>query len=251
MKTHNRVLLITGATGGIGTATCLLAAEKSYDIAVHYHNNDAKASKLVETLLSKGAKAISVKANLCNEKDIVRMYEKIDAALGPLTDLVNNAGTLFSASRLDHMDAARIKEVLELNALGPMLCSKHAILRMSPRYDGKGGNIVNISSRASQLGSPNEYVDYAASKGALDSLTVGLSLELAEENIRVNAVRPGFIYTDIHAKSGDKNRVEKIKHKIPMKRGGEASEVANAILWLLSDQSSFCTGSFIDVSGGK
>jgi NAD(P)-dependent dehydrogenase (short-subunit alcohol dehydrogenase family) len=179
------------------------------------------------------------------------MFDEIDAKLGVISDLVNNAGVLYHKSRLDELSIDRLHSVFNINVIGYILCSKYAIKRMSTRYGGNGGKIVNVSSAASRLGSPNEYIDYAASKGAIDSLTRGLSLELASEKIRVNAVRPGFIYTNIHSKSGDANRVDKLKELIPLKRGGTAIEVAKAIMWLLSNDSAYCTGSFIDIAGGK
>jgi len=196
-------------------------------------------------------RAVAVQADVSVEGDVVRLFETCDRELGVLSALVNNAGILETQMRVDAMDAARLQRVFATNVVGAFLCAREAVRRMSTRRGGRGGAIVNISSGASRLGSPNEYVDYAATKGAIDTLTIGLAREVAEEGIRVNAVRPGFIYTDIHASGGEPNRVERVKTIVPMKRGGTAEEVARAILWLLSDEASYTTGAFIDVTGGK
>ena len=198
-----------------------------------------------------GAQAIAVRADVSNEEEIIGLFTRVDEELGPITALVNNAGTVGLKSRVDEMSESRILHTLRTNVLGPILCSRHAVLRMSPRYGGQGGNIVNVSSGAARLGSPNEYVDYAASKGALDTFTLGLSKELAGEGIRVNAVRPGLIFTEFHALSGDPGRVSKLESSIPMGRGGRPEEVAEAIIWLLSDKASYATGTFIDLCGGR
>lgn len=247
----NKVLIITGASRGIGAATAMLAAARGYDICVNYLQNKQAADSIVKETEKIGSRAISVAADVGREGDVVRLFETVDAKLGTATALVNNAGILETQMRVEDMDAGRIKRVLQANVTGSFLCAREAIKRMSTKYGGTGGVIVNVSSGASRLGSPGEYVDYAASKGAIDTFTIGLSQEVAEEGIRVNAVRPGFIYTDIHASGGEPNRIERVKEFVPMKRGGTAGEVANAILWLLSDESSYSTGAFIDVCGGR
>jgi len=198
-----------------------------------------------------GAVAIAVRADVSIEDEVIRLFNRVDAELGPVTALVNNAGTVGHKSRVDEMSEFRILQTLKVNVLGPILCAKHAVRRMSPRHGGQGGNIVNVSSAAARLGSPNEYVDYAASKGAVDTFTLGLSKELAGEGIRVNGVRPGYIYTEFHALSGDADRVSKLESAIPMGRGGRAEEVAEAIIWLLSDKASYATGTVIDLAGGR
>ena len=249
---NDNILLVTGASGGIGAATSILAAKNNYNaIAVHYLNNKIQAEEVAHQIALNNIKVMTVQADISNENDVEYMYKKIDSSLGKLTSLVNNAGIVCKKSRLDSMSFERLQNIFNINIIGYILCSKYAIKRMSTLYGANGGQIVNVSSAASRLGSPNEYIDYAASKGAIDSLTTGMSLELSSEGIRVNAVRPGFINTSIHSKSGDANRVEKLISKIPLGRGGEAIEVANAILWLLSNESSYCTGSFIDLAGGK
>ncbi|MNZ67325.1 Glucose 1-dehydrogenase [compost metagenome] len=198
-----------------------------------------------------GAEAIAVKADVSVEDEIIHLFQRVDAELGPVTALVNNAGTIGQKSQLEHMSEFRLLKLMKTNVVGPMLCSKHAVQRMSKRHGGQGGSIVNVSSVAARLGSPNEYVDYAASKGALDTFTLGLAKEVAGDGIRVNAVRPGYIFTDFHALSGDPERVSKLEPGIPMGRGGQAEEVAEAIIWLLSDKASYSTGSFIDLGGGR
>jgi NAD(P)-dependent dehydrogenase (short-subunit alcohol dehydrogenase family) len=205
----------------------------------------------VADLLETGRKAIAVPADVASENDVVRLFATVDRELGPVTALVNNAGTLETQMRVETMDAARLHRVFATNVIGSFLCAREAVRRMSTRHGGAGGAIVNISSGASRLGSPGEYVDYAASKGAIDTLTIGLAKEVAEEGIRVNAVRPGFIDTEIHAKGGEPNRVDRVKELVPMKRGGQAEEVANAVLWLLSEEASYTTGAILDVTGGK
>ena len=246
-----KTILITGASRGIGAATALLAAEMGFSVAVNYNKSKEDAEKLVETIRQKGGMAKAFQADVSQEEEIVRLFEEIDIELGNLTSLVNNAGILEQQSRLEDLTRKRIQRIFEVNTLSTFLCCREAIKRMSPRYGGKGGTIVNVSSIASRTGAPFEYIDYAASKGAVDTLTIGLAKELADENIRVNAVRPAFIHTDIHADGGEPNRIERIKDTIPLKRGGLASEVAEAILWLASEQSSYSTGIFIDVTGGR
>ncbi|MEB3210474.1 MAG: SDR family oxidoreductase [Leptolyngbyaceae bacterium] len=246
-----KVLIVTGGSRGIGAATALLAAEKGYAVCVNYLHNQAAAHTIVNTITHMGMAAIAVPADVAAEDDVNHLFKVVDQRLGRVTALVNNAGVLEQQMRVEQMDAARLNRIFAANITGSFLCAREAIKRMSTKHGGAGGAIVNVSSVASRLGSPGEYVDYAASKGAIDSMTIGLSKEVADEGIRVNAVRPGFIYTDIHASGGEPNRVERIKDSLPMRRGGQAREVAHAILWLLSDEASYTTGSFIDVAGGK
>ncbi len=243
-------LLITGASSGIGAATALQAARMDYTVVVHYLQNRKGADSVADSITKMGAKARVVQADISKPDEIVRMFDWIDREVGPLYGLVNNAGILELQTRLEQMDSARLIRVMHTNLIGTMLCAKEAVLRMSTKFGGNGGAIVNVSSLAARTGSPFEYVDYAASKGAIDTFTIGLAKEVASEGIRVNAVRPGLIHTAIHVRGGEAHRVDRLKEKIPLKRGGEAEEVAEAILWLLSDKSSFSTGSFIDVTGG-
>jgi NAD(P)-dependent dehydrogenase (short-subunit alcohol dehydrogenase family) len=247
----NKVVLITGGSRGIGAATARLAASRGYDVCVNFRRNREAADVVVKEVEAAGAQAVAVAADVSVEDDVVRLFEVCDAAFGHLDALVNNAGILEMQMRLDEMDSARISRVLATNVIGPFICAREAVKRMSTRYGGRGGAIVNVSSGASRMGSPNEYVDYAASKGALDTMTIGLSREVAEEGIRVNAVRAGHIDTELHASGGEPNRIERVKDQVPMKRGGTAHEIAAAILWLLSDEASYTTGAFIDVAGGK
>ncbi|MCK9695590.1 SDR family oxidoreductase [Pseudomonas syringae] len=246
-----KVLIITGGSRGIGAATARLAASQGYRICINYLSDHAAAEKTAVQVRAIGARAITVQADVSNEDEIMRLFARVDAELGRVTHLVNNAGTLAQASRVEDMSEFRMLKMMMNNVVGPMLCSKHALLRMLPAHGGHGGSIVNVSSLAARLGSAGEYVDYAASKGALDTFTIGLSKEVAAENVRVNAVRPGFIFTDFHALSGDPFRVSKLEGALPMGRGGNAEEVAEAILWLLSDNASYTTGTFIDVAGGR
>jgi NAD(P)-dependent dehydrogenase (short-subunit alcohol dehydrogenase family) len=246
-----KIMVITGGSRGIGAATARLAAERGYAVCVNYLHNRAAADAVVNAIKLEGGNAIAVAADIMQEPHVVRLFETVDKAFGPVTALVNNAGILERQIRLEEMDAARLNRVFATNITGYFLCAREAIRRMSTKHGGSGGALVNVSSAASRLGAPGEYVDYAASKGAIDTMTIGLSKEVAEEGIRVNAVRPGYIYTEIHATGGEPNRVDRVKEFVPMKRGGQAREVAYAILWLLSDESSFTTGSFIDVSGGR
>ena len=247
----NKVLIVTGGGRGIGAATARLAARRGYAVCVNYLSNQAAAEAVVEEIRRGGGTAIAVAADVASERDVVRLFETVDRELGTLRALVNNAGTLEKQMRLEQMDARRLEHVFAVNAIGPFLCAREAVRRMSTRHGGTGGAIVNVSSGAARLGSPNEYVDYAASKGALDTMTIGLAHEVAAEGIRVNAVRAGYIYTEFHALGGEPGRVNRVKQAVPMRRGGQAEEVANAILWLLSDEASFTTGSFIDVTGGR
>ena len=246
-----KVALITGASRGIGAATARLAAKHGYAVCVNYRHNQMAASSVVHDITASGGKAVAVHGDVALEADVVRLFETCDRELGRLTALVNNAGVLETQMRVETIDAARLQRVFAANVVGSFICAREAVKRMSTKHGGAGGAIVNISSGAARLGSPGEYVDYAASKGAIDTFTIGLAQEVAQEGIRVNAVRPGFIYTDIHASGGEPNRVDRVKAFVPMRRGGTADEVANAIMWLLSDESSFTTGGFIDVTGGK
>lgn len=246
-----KVMLITGGGRGIGAATALLAAKQDYAVCVNYLNRSAAAEAVVNAVEHAGGRAIAVAADVALEADVVRLFEIMDTQLGPVTALVNNAGIVGHKTTLADMDTARLTRIFSTNITGSFLCAREAVRRMSTKYGGMGGTIVNVSSAASRLGSPGEYIDYAASKGALDTMTIGLAKEVATEGIRVNTVRPGIIYTDIHASGGDPDRVERLKEVVPMKRGGQAKEVAQAMLWLLSDEASYSTGTFIDVSGGR
>jgi NAD(P)-dependent dehydrogenase (short-subunit alcohol dehydrogenase family) len=247
----NGIVLITGASRGIGAATARLAARQGYAVCINYKSNRAAAEAVVDDIEAAGGRAIAVPADVTMEAEVVRLFETCDRMLGPLTALVNNAGILETQMRVETMDAARLQRVLAVNVIGSFLCAREAVRRMSCRHGANGGTIVNVSSAASRLGSPGEYVDYAASKGAIDSFTLGLAREVAQDGIRVNAVRPGIIDTDIHASGGEPNRVDRVRNDIPMRRVGTPEEVAEAILWLLSGESSYTTGSIIDVSGGR
>ncbi|AWO01101.1 short chain dehydrogenase [Chitinophaga alhagiae] len=246
-----KIILITGASRGIGAATALLAAEAGYAVAVNYCSNAAAAAQVVEKIRAAGGTAAAIQADISREEEVMKLFSETDRLLGRLTVLVNNAGILEHQMRLENMTAARLNRIFAANITGQFICAREAVKRMSTKHGGSGGAIINISSVAAKTGSPNEYLDYAASKGAIDTFTIGLSKEVAEEGIRVNGVRPGFIATDIHAAGGEPGRVERLKSSIPLKRGGSAAEVAEAVLWLASDKAGYSTGTFIDVSGGR
>ncbi|KAF1705392.1 SDR family oxidoreductase [Pseudoxanthomonas kaohsiungensis] len=246
-----KVVLVTGGGRGIGAATALLAARRGYAVAVNYLRDAGAADEVVARIVADGGEATALQADVAVEAQVAGLFARLDARFGRLDALVNNAGVLETQMRLESMDAARVRRVLDANVVGPLLCCREAVRRMSTRHGGQGGAIVNVSSVAALTGSPGEYVDYAASKGALDTLTRGLAHEVAQEGIRVNGVRPGFIYTGMHASGGEPGRVDRVKAFIPMRRGGQPEEVAQAIVWLLSDEASYSTGGFIDVAGGR
>lgn len=246
-----KTILVTGGSRGIGAATAQLAAQRGYTVCISYVQNQAAAESVVADIAALGGHARAFRADVALESDVVALFERIDAEVGPLAALVNNAGILERQMRVDHMDAARLQRIFATNVIGSFLCAREAVQRMSANYGGAGGAIVNVSSGAARLGAPNEYVDYAASKGAIDTFTVGLAKEVATEGIRVNAVRPGVIYTEIHASGGEPQRVDRVKSGVPMQRGGSPEEVARAILWLLSDEASYITGTCLDVTGGR
>ncbi len=246
-----KVMLITGASRGIGAATARLAAQRGYALGINYRQQREAAQALVREIESAGGRALALCADVGDEAQVVAMFEHLDREFGRLDVLVNNAGMLERQMRLEEMDAARFERVLRANVIGSFLCAREAIKRMSTRHGGQGGVIVNLSSIAARIGAPNEYIDYAAAKGAIDSMTLGLAKELAAEGIRVNAVRPGVIRTEIHASGGEPDRVERVRQAVPMGRGGEAEEVASAILWLASEEASYTSGAFLDVAGGR
>ena len=251
MNRMKPIALITGGSRGIGAATALLAAQKGFAVAVNYTANSLAADEVVRQIRAEGGTAITVQGDVGIEADILAMFAKVDAKLGPITSLVNNAGVVDVASRVDAMSAARLKRMFDINVLGSMICAREAVKRMSTQHGGAGGTIVNLSSVAAKLGGPGQYVDYAASKGAIDTFTLGLAKEVATEGIRVNAVRPGIIETDIHASGGQPDRARQMAPMVPMQRAGSAMEVAQAIVWLMTEESSYCTGTIIDVSGGR
>lgn len=247
----DKIILITGGGRGIGAACALLAAQKGYKVCINNKTDGGAAAKVVSAIEVSGGAALAVQADVSDEAEVERMFALIDERFGKLNALINNAGILSRQMRVDQVDAARINRIMETNVTGSFLCAREAVRRMSTKYGGLGGGIVNISSRAAVLGSAGEYVDYAASKAALDALTIGLSKEVANEGIRVNGVRPGLIHTEMHASGGEPDRINRLKSSVPMQRGGDPDEVARAAFWLLSDEASFTTGTFIDVSGGR
>lgn len=247
----SKVLLITGASRGIGAATAKLAAEQGYDVCVNYIRSEAAANDVADYVRSQGQRAIAVQANASNEADVLRLFKTVDEELGTLDALFNNAGVIDLTTRVGGMTDASIERMMRVNVVEPFLCAREAVLRMSTKHGGKGGNIVNMSSAAARMGGANVFVHYAASKGAIDTFTKGLAEEVGGEGIRVNAVRPGIIDTDIHGDSGDNDRVGKLGPTVPMKRAGSAAEVAEAVMWLLSDSASYVTGTYVDVSGGR
>jgi NAD(P)-dependent dehydrogenase (short-subunit alcohol dehydrogenase family) len=247
----SEVMLVTGASRGIGAATARLAAARGFAVAVNYKASRQAAEALVDEIAGAGGRAIAVQGDVAVEADVKRLFETVDGELGTLGVLINNAGILEAAMRLDEMTVERWQRVLATNVVGSFLCAREAVRRMSTRHGGSGGTIVNVSSAASRLGGPGEFIDYAASKGAIDAMTIGLSKEVAREGIRVNAVRPGLIETGIHASGGQPDRVERLKDAVPMGRGGTPEEVAEAILWLASEPSSYITGVLLDVTAGR
>jgi len=247
----SQVLIVTGASRGIGAATAQLAAARGFRVCVNYRRQQEAAEQVVSTIRQKGGTAVATQSDVSDEAAVVRLFDSATQQLGPVTALVNNAGTVERQSRLENFDGARLQRIFATNVFGSFLCAREAVRRMSTKYGGQGGAIVNVSSGAARFGSPNEYIDYAATKGAIDAFTLGLAKEVAEEKIRVNAVRPGFIHTDIHAAGGEPDRIERVKIQVPMQRGGRPEEVANAILWLLSEEASYVTGSILDVTGGR
>ena len=246
-----QILLVTGASRGIGAATALLAAQAGWAVAVNYSTNAGAADEVVRQIRAGGGTAIALRADVADEDQVLALFERVDRELGRLTGLVNNAGVVDVTARVDEMSVARLKRMFDINVVGTMVCAREAVRRMSTRHGGTGGAIVNLSSAAARLGAPGQYGDYAAAKGAIDAFTIGLAKEVAAEGIRVNAVRPGLIETQIHASGGLPDRVAQLAHLVPMQRGGSAAEVAQAIVWLLSPAASYTTMSLLDVSGGR
>ncbi len=245
------VILITGGSRGVGAATARLAAARGYDVAISYVSDEAAALAVANDVKAAGRRTLAVRADSAEPEQVAALFAAIDREFGRIDVLVNNAGILGPQSRLEDLGFARMQRIFAVNAIGPMLCAQQAVKRMSQRHNGRGGVVINVSSGAARLGSPNEYIDYAASKGALETFTIGFAKEVARDGIRVNCIRPGHIYTDMHASGGEPGRVDRVKDSIPMGRGGQPEEVARAILWLASDEASFITGTFLDVTGGK
>jgi NAD(P)-dependent dehydrogenase (short-subunit alcohol dehydrogenase family) len=245
------LILITGGSRGVGAATARLAAAQGYDVAISFISHEAAAQAVVADVEAQGRRALAVRADSADPDQVEHLFSEIDRAFGRIDVLVNNAAMLAQQSRIENLDFARMQRIFAVNAIGPILCAQQAVRRMSTRYNGTGGAVINVSSAAARLGSPNEYVDYAASKGAVETFTTGFAKEVARDGIRVNCVRPGHIYTDMHASGGEPGRVDRVKDSIPMGRGGQPEEVARAILWLASAEASFITGTFLDVTGGK
>jgi NAD(P)-dependent dehydrogenase (short-subunit alcohol dehydrogenase family) len=247
----SEVVIITGGSRGIGAATAKLAASRGYDVCFSYYHDESAAMHVVNAIENAGQRALAIKGDVANEADVMQLFSSCCDELGTPVGLVNNAGIVAVQSRVEDMSAERLQRMFAVNITGSMLCAREAVRCMSTKNGGRGGSIVNLSSAAARIGSPHEFVDYAASKGAIDSFTLGLAKEIATEGIRVNAVRPGLIDTEIHSSSGEPGRIERLRSAIPMQREGSAEEVARSILWLLSDESSYTTGTFIDVSGGR
>ncbi|WPB58330.1 glucose 1-dehydrogenase [Xylophilus sp. GOD-11R] len=251
IESETPVILVTGGSRGVGAATARLAAAEGYDVVISYLADQASARQVVADVETQGRRALAVRADNADPEQVARLFTAVDEAFGRVDVLVNNAAILARQSRLEDLGFERMQRMFAVNAIGPILCAQQAVRRMSTRHQGRGGAIVNISSASARLGSPHEYVDYAASKGALETFTTGLAKEVAREGIRVNCIRPGHIYTEMHASGGEPGRVDRVKDSIPMGRGGQPEEVARAILWLAGPQASFVTGTFLDVTGGK